>query len=131
MYTPTQRGYCAPDLGSTRSLPRRAERARAFGISLLGDRISADDAGSMALIWKSVDDTDLDAEIASVSSRLAKTSPEGMTRIRHSIDAAATNQFTDQLDLETEHQSVFIPRNMVEGAKAFTEKREPHFKGRD
>ena len=65
-----------------------------------------------------------------ITESLSRTSPEAMTRIRTSIDAAVDNSFSEQLDLEMEHQSVLIPQNMTEGAKAFMEKREPHFKGR-
>jgi len=119
-----------PDLGSTWKLPRLAGRARALGISMLGDRITADQAENWGLIWKAVDDDQLDAEVERLANTLAATSPEAMTRIRTSIDAAHGNDFSTQLDLELEHQSVLIPRNMVEGAKAFVEKREPQFKGR-
>ena len=46
------------------------------------------------------------------------------------LRAALDNTFSEQLDLEMAHQSVLIPQNMTEGAKAFMEKRAPHFKGR-
>ena len=54
-----------------------------------------------------------------------------MTRIRSVTDAALDNSFSDQLDLEMEHQAVLIPKNMTEGATAFMEKREPEFSGRN
>jgi hypothetical protein len=54
-----------------------------------------------------------------------------MTRIRSVTDAALDNSFSDQLDLEMEHQAVLIPKNMTEGARAFMEKREPEFPGRN
>ena len=119
-----------PDLGSTWSLPRRAGRARAMGASMLGDRISAEQAEEWGLIWKVVDNDDLNTEVEQVASRLAVTSPDAMVRIRQSIDAASVNSFSDQLDLEMLHQGVLIPRNMQEGAAAFMEKREPVFRGR-
>ena len=119
-----------PDLGSTWNLPRIVGRARALGISMLGERITADQAENWGLIWKCVDDAELDTEVERLANALAATSPEAMTRIRSSIDSAFVNNFSSQLDLELEHQNVLIPRNMIEGAKAFVEKREPHFKGR-
>ena len=66
-----------------------------------------------------------------LTSRLKVSSSEAMVRIRQSIDAAPHNSFSDQLDLEMQHQGVLIPRNMQEGAAAFMEKREPSFKARD
>ncbi|MBT4492417.1 MAG: enoyl-CoA hydratase [Gammaproteobacteria bacterium] len=120
-----------PDLGTTWSLPRRAGRARALGMSLLGDRISAEQAEGWGLIWKAVEDDELDTEIDRITKTLSVTSSDAMTRIRQSIDAASVNSFSEQLDLEMVHQGVLLPRNMQEGATAFMEKREPVFKGRE
>jgi 2-(1,2-epoxy-1,2-dihydrophenyl)acetyl-CoA isomerase len=119
-----------PDLGTTWSVPLRVGRARALGITLLGDRISATQAQEWGLIWSAVADADLDREVARVASGLKRSSPSAMTRIRSTIDAAVRNTFAEQLDLEMEHQAVLIPRNMQRGAQAFMEKRVPEFDGR-
>lgn len=119
-----------PDLGTTWNLPRKIGRARALGMSLLGDRITAEQALEWGMIWDVVEDDQLGSEVTRIAELLSHTSPEAMTRIRHSVDAALDNTFSEQLDLEMEHQSVLIPQNMTEGAKAFMEKRAPHFKGR-
>ena len=116
-----------PDLGTTWTLPRLVGRARAMGITMLGDRINAEQAASWGLIWKAVDDDQLDAEVGTVVETLRHTSPSAMSRIRSAIDAAADNSLSEQLDLEMEHQAVLIPQNMVEAAQAFLEKREPEF----
>ncbi len=118
-----------PDLGSTWSIPLRVGRARALGITLLGDRISADQAEQWGLIWRAVGDEELDAEVARVSNILERSSPSAATRTRATIDAAAHNTFSQQLDLEMVHQRVLIPRNMAEGARAFMAKRSPQFDG--
>lgn len=119
-----------PDLGTTWNLPRRAGRARALGLSMLGDRITAEQAEQWGLIWKAVDDDQLDTEIATITRTLANTSADAMTRIRSVTDMALENDFSTQLELEMEHQAVLIPKNMTEGAKAFMEKREPRFPAR-
>lgn len=118
-----------PDMGVTWNVPMRVGRARALGINLLGDRITATQAEDWGLIWKAVADADLDAEIARVTGILQRSSPATSTRIRDTINAAPTNTLSDQLDLEMKHQAVLIPRNMQEGAAAFMEKREPQFDG--
>ena len=118
-----------PDLGVTWQLPRRVGRARALGLTLLGGRLSADDAVEWGLIWSAVDDDRLDAEVAAVATQLARSSPAAMTRIRSTVDAASTNTFAEQMELEMAHQAVLIPRNMGEGAAAFRERREPTFDG--
>ncbi len=117
-----------PDLGTTWSLPNQVGLARARAMAMLGERISASEAESWGLIYRTVDDEHLDAEIARVTSVLKVTSSEAMQRIRSTIDSAATRSFSDQLDLERDHQAVLIPMNMGEGAAAFLEKREPNFK---
>jgi 2-(1,2-epoxy-1,2-dihydrophenyl)acetyl-CoA isomerase len=118
-----------PDMGATWNIPLRAGRARALGITLLGERISAAQAQQWGLIWSSVADDALDEEVARIASILQRSSPSTVTRIRQTIDAAFDNTFSDQLDLEMVHQAVLIPRNMREGAQAFMDKREPRFGG--
>ncbi|MCP3988388.1 MAG: enoyl-CoA hydratase [Actinomycetia bacterium] len=116
-----------PDLGTTFHLPHLVGRARARGIAMLGESISADQAAEWGLIWAAVDDDQLDATVEDVAARLARNSPEAMTRIRSSFESADTNTLSQQLDVERDHQRVLIPRNMEEGATAFMEKREPKF----
>ena len=116
-----------PDLGTTWSLPQRVGRARALGITMLGDRFTADEAADWGLIWKTVDDDQLDAEVDRVANILVRTSADAMTRIRSSVETAGERSFAAQLDVERDHQKVLIPKNMAEGAAAFLEKREPDF----
>jgi len=116
-----------PDMGVTWNVPMRVGRARALGITLLGDRIPAAQAEAWGLIWKAVADDDLDDEITHITDVLRRSSPSTSTRIRDTIKAAPTNSLSKQLDLEMRHQAVLIPRNMQEGAAAFMEKREPQF----
>lgn len=116
-----------PDLGTSWHLPARVGPARARGIAMLGGRISADQAAEWGLIWQAVDDDLLDAAVGDVVRILKRSSPNATTRIRRSIAQAAHNTLGEQLDLEHEHQSVLIPANMIEGASAFVEKRDPVF----
>lgn len=118
-----------PDLGTTFHLPHRVGKARARGIAMLGEPISADQAVEWGLIWAAVDDDRLDDTVADLATRLARSSPDAMVRIRQSFEQAESNSLSQQLDLERDHQRQLIPRNMDEGAAAFREKREPHFDG--
>lgn len=118
-----------PDMGATWNIPRKVGRARALGITLLGERVSARQAQEWGLIWLAVEDDALDDEVARITSTLKNISPATATRIRNSVDAALDNDFEAQLTLEMAHQAVLIPRNMREGARAFVEKREPKFSG--
>jgi len=116
-----------PDLGTSWNLPLRVGAARARGIAMLGGRITADQAANWGLIWDAVDDDELDAAVNEVVQVFRTSSPNAMTRIRSAIAQAEHNTFSEQLDLEHQHQSVLIPLNMLEGAKAFVEKRDPVF----
>ena len=115
-------------LGSIRwSLPRRIGRARALGMSLTGERISASQAETWGMIWQAVDDEALDSATQALIDMLKNASPDASVRIRDTLDVAVDNTFERQLALEMEHQAVLIPKNMREGAKAFLEKRKPTF----
>jgi 2-(1,2-epoxy-1,2-dihydrophenyl)acetyl-CoA isomerase len=116
-----------PDLGTSWNLPHRVGAARARGIAMLGGRITADQAVGWGLIWDAVDDDELDATVDEVAQLLRRSSPNAMTRIRSAIAQAEHNTFSMQLDLEHQHQSVLIPLNMLEGANAFVQKRDPEF----
>lgn len=119
-----------PDLGTTFHLPHRVGKARARGIAMLGEPISAEQAVDWGLIWSVVDDDALDATVSDLAARLARSSPEAMARIRDTFERAESNSLSEQLDLERDHQRDLIPRNMGEGAEAFREKREPRFDSR-
>ncbi len=118
-----------PDLGTTWQLPMRVGRARALGMTLLGDRVSADQAEDWGLVWKTVEDEELDAAVRQVVDVLRRSSPAAMSRIRESVDGAMQRGLADQLDVEMGHQAVLIPRNMADGAAAFLAKSDPSFSG--
>src|SRR6185436_16063638 len=47
-----------PDSGGTYFLPRLAGTARAMGLAMLGDKLSAEQAAAWGLIWKCYDDAE-------------------------------------------------------------------------
>ncbi|MCS5880858.1 enoyl-CoA hydratase-related protein [Klebsiella variicola subsp. variicola] len=57
-----------PDCGGSWFLPRVAGRARAMGLALLGDSLSAEQAAQWGMIWQLVDDS----ELADTSLQLAR-----------------------------------------------------------
>jgi 2-(1,2-epoxy-1,2-dihydrophenyl)acetyl-CoA isomerase len=116
-----------PDMGVTWHLQNLVGPAHARAIAMLGDRIPADDAQRMGLIWQVVDDDDLDDAVGAIVSRLRTSSPDAMTRIRSAIADAPGHTLNEQMLVEAAHQAVLIPRNMGEGARAFVEKRTPVF----
>jgi 2-(1,2-epoxy-1,2-dihydrophenyl)acetyl-CoA isomerase len=120
-----------PDCGGTYWLPRLAGTARAMGMALLAERVSAEDAERWGLIWKCVDDEVLMDEAKKLAHSLAAGPTHTYGMIKKAIYASATNTLDAQLDLERDLQRE-IGRHMDyrEGVAAFLEKRKPSFTGK-
>jgi 2-(1,2-epoxy-1,2-dihydrophenyl)acetyl-CoA isomerase len=117
-----------PDLGSTWFLERFIGRPRALGLTLLGDRLSAEQAQAWGLIWSCVDDEQLMPEAMRVAQRLAKLPVHAALEMRRALDSAAQHDLLTQMAYEAGRQANLIDRpEFSEGLKAFLEKREPAF----
>jgi 2-(1,2-epoxy-1,2-dihydrophenyl)acetyl-CoA isomerase len=93
-----------PDLGATWLLQRLVGRARALGVSLLGERISADQAEQWGMIWKCVDDETLLSQATAVASRLAQIPRLTLQATRELTDAATRLEPLEQLKRERDRQ---------------------------
>ena len=119
-----------PDAGGTWLLPQLVGRARAVGLALLGDKLSAEQAAQWGLIWKCVATADFEAEVKDIARTLAAGPTLGYVRTREAIDQAATNTLDSQLDLEAALQrELGNSADYAEGVRAFIAKRPPVFVG--
>jgi enoyl-CoA hydratase/carnithine racemase len=110
---------------------RNVPRKKVNEMILLGDRLSAQDAVRYGLANKVVPEDEFDEAVADWARKLAAKSPVLM-RLGH--DAMYRQQdmaLDDALEyLRSQLSLTFTTEDIVEGAQAFFEKREPKWKGR-
>lgn len=119
-----------PDTGGTYFLPRLVGTARAMGLAMLGEKLSAERAENWGLIWKCVDDDVLGAEVDKLARHFSTAATLGLARTKQALYASPANTLEQQLDLERDFmRELGNSGDYREGVSAFTEKRAAQFKG--
>ena len=120
-----------PDSGGTWFLPRLVGDARARGLALLAQDLTAEKAASWGLIWRAVEDEVLMHEATRICEHFALAPTQGLALIKRALNASATNTLDAQLDLERDFQrAASLTPDYAEGVRAFMEKRKANFTGR-
>lgn len=120
-----------PDSGGTYILPRLIGLARATALTFLGEKVSAQEAVEMGMIWKSYPADEFMREAQKIAEKLAQMPTRGFGLTKRGFNAGFSNNLEDQMKLEAKLQAeAGETHDYNEGVQAFLEKRKPKFKGK-
>jgi enoyl-CoA hydratase/carnithine racemase len=128
---PEVRLAVTPGSGGTQRLPRVVGPARAKELILTGRVLSAEEAERIGLVNEVVPDGQARTRADEVAEEIAARGPLAVREAKRLIDSAWQVDLDTGLAAELEASvRVFGSEDMLEGARSFFEKRDPHYQGR-
>lgn len=119
-----------PDSGGTYTLPRLIGWQKASALMMLGDKVGAEEAERLGMLYKVFNDEDFMEASKQIAATLAQMPTKALAYIKHALNQSASNNLDTQLELEdTYQQKAAATDDFKEGVQAFLEKRTPQFKG--
>lgn len=121
-----------PDSGGTFFLPRLVGFQKALALAMLGDRVGAEEAEKMGMIYKVLPMETFENEAFTIAEKLAQMPTHGLALTKRLFNQSLTNDLKTQLDLEGKLQiEASETEDYSEGVNAFLEKRKPIFNGKN
>ncbi len=120
-----------PDSGGTYILPRLVGLQRATALMMTAEKVSAEDAVAMGMIYKSFPDERFFYEAEQLANTIAQMPTQALVFTRQALDDSMHSDFEGQLKNEAAWQEkAAATADFAEGVKAFLEKRLPVFCGK-
>jgi 2-(1,2-epoxy-1,2-dihydrophenyl)acetyl-CoA isomerase len=120
-----------PDSGGTFFLPRLVGLGRALPMAMLAEKVSAEEAAQMGMIWRAYPDESFPEEVEKLAATLAALPTKALGLTKRAMNSAFENSLEQQLAMEKELQvEAGKTQDFREGVAAFLEKRKPVFSGR-
>jgi enoyl-CoA hydratase/carnithine racemase len=123
-------GLSGADLGASYILPRLVGLTRATEILLLGWMLTAEEAAGLGMIHRAVEPDALDAEVEALARRLARGPRLALRLTKQALAGSLDRTLVEALDFERRAQTLALQSpDVLEGVRAFLEKRPPRFGG--
>ncbi|MCB0278582.1 MAG: enoyl-CoA hydratase/isomerase family protein [Calditrichaeota bacterium] len=120
-----------PDSGGTFFLPRLVGLQRATALTMLGEKISAEQALDFGLIYKVFSEQEFESESLKLANHLSTQATKGLGLIKQALNQSLNNDLNTQLELEKKLQAEAADsEDYVESVNAFLEKRKAKFRGK-
>lgn len=119
-----------PDSGGTFTLPRLIGWQKASALMMTGDKVSANEAERLGMVYKVFADVTFEEESKKIAHALSRMPTKGLAFTKHTLNHSFTNSWEEQLMLEDQYQQkAASTKDYTEGINAFMEKRQAEFKG--
>lgn len=119
-----------PDTGGTYFLPRLVGLHRASVMMMLGEKMTAEEAKDLGLVYKVFPDGELMNGAMALAKRMAQMPTRGIGLTKKALNYSLGNTLDEQLAVERDLQGMAgRTSDNTEGINAFLEKRKPVFKG--